>query len=198
MLIELPTAWVIILNVGGWPALQLALAWAFTRMPVMWFRPVPPSSWEDNGRFYERVFAIRRWKDLLPDGAPWFAGGFSKRDLAGTDPGYLQRFLRETRRGELCHWFAAAGVPVFFTWNPWWGDLIIVAYAAAANLPCILTQRYNRARMLRLMGRVHTRTGRRGQAALPASGPVSLDLGTEAQSRGLDHEQSPRHGHPGW
>lgn len=155
MPIELPTAWVVVLNVAGWPVLQLTLAWVFTRLPVRWFRPVPPSTWEQNGRCYERFVAIRRWKDLLPDGARWFARGFGKSILAGVDPDYLQRFLQETRRGELCHWLALLIAPVFFLWNPWWGDLIMVAYALAANLPCILTQRYNRARLLRLTARIH-------------------------------------------
>lgn len=166
MPIELPAVWIVVLNVAGWLVLQLALAWAFTRMPVMWFHPVPPRGWEDEGRFYERFTAVKQWKDLLPDGARWFAGGFSKRALVSTDPEYLQRFLRETRRGELSHWLAFCGMPIFFLWNPWWGDLIIIAYALAANVPCILTQRYNRARMLRLMGRVHTGTGRREKTAL--------------------------------
>lgn len=149
MPIDLPTPWIIFLNVGGWLLIQLCLAWAFTRMPMMWFNPVPPHPWEDDGRFYERLFFIRAWKGLLPDAASWFAGGFGKRTLAGRRPEYMQRFQRETRRGELCHWIAIAFTPVFFLWNPWWGDLIIVAYALLANLPCILVQRYNRARMLR-------------------------------------------------
>jgi len=164
--IELPAAWIVVLNVGGWLVLQLALAWAFTRMPVKWFHPVPPSAWEDDGRFYERFVAIRRWKDLLPDGARWFSGGFGKGTLVCADPEYLQRFIRETRRGELCHWLTVLGVPVFFLWNPWWGDLIIIAYALAANLPCILIQRYNRARVLRLIGRVHSCTDRGGKTTL--------------------------------
>jgi glycosyl-4,4'-diaponeurosporenoate acyltransferase len=165
VVVELPVTWIVVLNVGGWLLLQLGLAWAFTRMPVMWFHAVPPRAWENDGRFYERFTAIRRWKGLLPDGAGWFAGGFRKRTLAGSDPEYLQRFLRETRRGELCHWLAVCGVPIFFLWNPWWGDLIILAYALTANLPCILTQRYNRARMLRLIGRVRSCTGPAGRAA---------------------------------
>ena len=166
MPIELPAAWVVVLNVGGWLVLQLTLAWAFTRMPVEWFQPAPPRAWENDGRFYERFVAIRRWKDLLPDGARWFAGGFAKGALTSVNPEYLQRFVRETRRGELCHWFAIFGVPIFFLWNPWWGDLIIIAYALAANLPCILAQRYNRARMFRLTDRVHGRTETEGKTLL--------------------------------
>jgi hypothetical protein len=30
--IELPTGWVVLLNVAGWPVLQFGLAWLFTRM----------------------------------------------------------------------------------------------------------------------------------------------------------------------
>ena len=151
MLIDLPIAWIIVLNVGGWLAIQMGFAWAFTQMPVTWFNPGAVFMWEQGGHFYERVFRLKDWKDRLPDAARWFGGGFAKGLLAGTQRDYLQRFIRETRRGELCHWAAMACAPVFFLWNPWWGDVIIVAYAMVANLPCILAQRYNRARFARLL-----------------------------------------------
>jgi glycosyl-4,4'-diaponeurosporenoate acyltransferase len=151
VLIELPTVWIIVLNVGGWVAVQMGLAWAFTKMPVEWFESGKPRAWERTGRFYERVLRIKAWKDSLPDGAGWFSGGFPKGTLAGMNRDYLERFIRETWRGELCHWCAIAFTPIFFLWNPWWGDLIITAYALAANLPCILAQRYNRARLQRIL-----------------------------------------------
>lgn len=157
MAIELPVAWVITLNVGGWLVIQLGLAWLFTRLPLNWFQPPPARAWEQRGRFYERVFAIKRWKHWLPDAARWFAGGFAKGELTGRDPEYVGRFIRETWRGELCHWSALACAPLFFLWNPWWGDLVIVAYALAANLPCILAQRYNRDRLVRLQKRSEAR-----------------------------------------
>lgn len=150
MPIELPIAWIVVLNVTGWPVIQIGLAWAFIRMPADWFSPGGTWSWERRGRFYERVFAIKRWKNLLPDGATWFGGGFAKGNLSGRDHGYLRRFARETWRGELCHWSTIGCTPVFFLWNPWWADLIMIGYALAANLPCILAQRYNRARIRRL------------------------------------------------
>ncbi len=149
MPIELSTGWIIALNIGGWIVIQVGLAWAFTRMPVAWFRPASPRGWERNGRVYERLLGIKHWKDRLPDAARWFRGGFAKGHLARRDPAYWQRFIRETWRGELCHWCALACAPLFFLWNPWWGDLVIVAYALTANLPCILAQRYNRARLQR-------------------------------------------------
>jgi len=154
VLIELPIVWIIVLNVAGWLAIQMGFAWAFTRMPVAWFNPGNAFAWERGGRFYEHVFGIKRWKDRLPDAARWFGGGFAKGTLTGTNRDYMERFIRETWRGELCHWAALACAAVFFLWNPWWGDVIIVAYALVANLPCILVQRCNRARFERLLARV--------------------------------------------
>ncbi len=153
MPIELPILWIIVLNVAGWLVIQLGLAWAFTRIPVSWFNPGGARAWERSGRFYERVFGIKSWKDRLPDAARWFGGGFAKGTLTGTKADYLRRFIRETWRGELCHCFALGCTPLFFLWNPWWGDAVILVYAVAANLPCIVVQRYNRLRLGRLLAR---------------------------------------------
>jgi glycosyl-4,4'-diaponeurosporenoate acyltransferase len=150
MVIELPVLWTVVLNAGGLAAIQLGLAWGVTRLPTDWF---PARAGQGSLSWYERL-GIRRWKDLLPDGAGWFAGGFPKARLAGKDADYYQRFIRETWRGEICHWVAIACVPVFFLWNPWWGNLVIVGYAMLANLPCILTQRYNRLRFGKALARV--------------------------------------------
>jgi glycosyl-4,4'-diaponeurosporenoate acyltransferase len=152
MPIELPTGWIVALNCAGWPLIQMGLAWLFTRMPAAWFKPSRPFAAEEW--LYRHLFQVGKWKDRLPDAASWFSGGFAKRSLAAADPGYLSRFIRETRRGELCHWCALAFLPVFFLWNPWWGDLIMILYATAANLPCILAQRHNRLRLLRLLEKV--------------------------------------------
>jgi glycosyl-4,4'-diaponeurosporenoate acyltransferase len=144
---------VIALNIVGWPVIQLGVAWLFTRMPVEWFTPPPARAWEGKGQVYEAWFAIKHWKDRLPDGARWFGGGFAKGALAKTDPDYLRQFVRETWRGELCHWSALGFAPIFFLWNPWWADLIMLAYALGANMPCIFAQRYNRIRLQRLLDR---------------------------------------------
>lgn len=156
MPLELPIGWVVALNVLGWPVIQLGLAWGWTRLPARWLKAPTALPFERGGGFYERAFAIRRWKDRLPDGASWIGGGFAKARLQQRDAGYLERFIVETWRGELCHWCAFAFVPLFFLWNPWWGDLVIVAYALLANGPCILVQRYNRARMQEALKRFQT------------------------------------------
>jgi glycosyl-4,4'-diaponeurosporenoate acyltransferase len=155
MPLELPLIWIVSLNVTLWPVIQIALAWGFIRMPAAWFdAPDRPFHFETRG-FYERGFGVKHWKDLLPDGARWFGGGFAKNELAARDERYLQEFIRETRRGELCHGCAFLFVPIFFLWNPWWGNLVIVAYVILANLPCIIAQRYNRIRLRRLLARVN-------------------------------------------
>jgi glycosyl-4,4'-diaponeurosporenoate acyltransferase len=151
--IDLPLAWVIGLNVVGWPVIQLVLALGFTRLPANWFRPGPGWACEQDGRLYERLLAIRAWKDWLPDAARWLPGGTAKSLATGTTPHHLERFIRETWRGELCHWCVLACAPVFFLWNPWWADVVMVVYAVAANLPCILLQRYNRLRTRRVLAR---------------------------------------------
>ncbi len=151
MLIKLSIFWIVALNVGGWLVIQLGLAWIFLRMPAHWFDHGEAWAWERRGQFYERFFLIKRWKDRLPDAARWFSGGFAKGRLVGKNPDYLRRFIRETWRGELCHWLAMACAPLFFLWNPWWGDLIIGCYAVAANMPCILVQHYNRSRFWRML-----------------------------------------------
>ena len=157
MLIELSIAWVIALNVIAWLVIQFGLAWGFTQLAAERFdyrsHFAHPRGWERGGRFYERVFAIKRWKDKLPDAARMFRGGFAKAKLQTATPEYLDRFLRETWRGELVHWLALLTLPLFAIWNPWWGVLVNAAVALAVNFPCILALRYNRARFRRLLAR---------------------------------------------
>ena len=151
MPVELPPVWTTLLNVAGCAAIQLGLAWLFTRLPDRWF-DAPTRPVKRRSSFYERWLAIRSWKDRLPDGAKWL-GGFAKASLNQSDAAHLHAFIRETRRGELCHWAAIGCMPMLFLWNPWWADLILMGYALAANLPCILVQRYNRNRLTRTVSR---------------------------------------------
>jgi glycosyl-4,4'-diaponeurosporenoate acyltransferase len=111
---------------------------------------------EASGRWYERRLAIRRWKDRLPEAGAFFGGGFSKRRIKR---GELARFVVETRRAEVVHWWIMAIWPLFAIWNPPWAVGVMLAYAVAANVPCIVVQRYNRARLLRILG-----TGARSRA----------------------------------
>lgn len=156
-------------NLLGWPILQIAIARFALSLPLESFAGDRPlysiRSWERSGRFYN-IFAIRRWKTLLPDAGPWF-GGFSKKRIAGRDEAYLQAFILETRRAEFAHWCMLCCFPVFFLWNPVWACLVMVAYALAANLPFIVVQRYNRL----LLTRICARIGAKVHSSTPALTP---------------------------
>jgi glycosyl-4,4'-diaponeurosporenoate acyltransferase len=168
VLIELSIAWVIALNVLAWLVIQFGLAWALTQLAAERFNLdsflARSRSWEREGRIYERFFGIKSWKDKLPDAAGWFSGGFAKANLRSASPEFLERFLGETRRGEMVHWLALLALPVFCVWNPWWAVLVNSAYAVAANVPCIFVQRYNRVRLQRLLAAHIRRTSARSLA----------------------------------
>jgi len=155
--------WLVLIDSVTWGALHMGVAWGGTQLPAAWFSPrfplFLPMGWEDHGRFYERVFRVRRWKRLLPDGSAWFRRGFRKGRLGASNSAYLEQFVRETCRGEAVHWVVMSCGWLFFAWNPPWLAWCMVAYALTANLPCIITQRYNRLRMTRVIRRGHPASG---------------------------------------
>jgi glycosyl-4,4'-diaponeurosporenoate acyltransferase len=111
---------------------------------------------ETGGRFYERWLRIKKWKDRVPEAGALFRGGTSKRRVPARDREHLEAFAAETRRAELTHWLILAAAPWFFLWNPWWLGLAMVGYGIVANVPCVAIQRYNRARLLRMIQRPST------------------------------------------
>jgi glycosyl-4,4'-diaponeurosporenoate acyltransferase len=144
---------VLLVDAGIWILWSLAAGYFSHRLPLARLQ-------RDDGllrlrpferRLYERVFRIKRWKDRLPEGGDLFPGGYNKSHLHGRDLPALVRFAAETRRAEITHWLIMAAGPFFLLWNPWWLGLGMLAYAVIANSPCLVVQRYNRARLLRLI-----------------------------------------------
>jgi glycosyl-4,4'-diaponeurosporenoate acyltransferase len=147
-------------NLLCWPVIHLAVGFVALRVPPhifardTWITALRP--WEQDGHLYRDWLAIRKWKSLLPDGAPWL-GGFAKKKLLKRNSAQLAQFLIETRRAEIAHWCMLGCLPIFFIWNPTWARWVMTAYALAANLPCILVQRYNRFTLNRI-ARIRCRT----------------------------------------
>lgn len=145
----------IILDFVAWFFLHMIIAYAGTLLPVSLFGSgqwlFKTRGWERGGLLYESLFRVDRWKDRLPDGASWFTQGFAKRSLKTTAPEFLERFVKETCRGEFVHWFVILVSPLFFLFNPWYAGWIMIVYALCANLPCIIIQRYNRPRFIRIL-----------------------------------------------
>lgn len=89
---------------------------------------------------------------MLPDGAVIFPRGFSKKRMQfPMDRDYLNVFTRETCRAEFTHWLTIGCTFLFLLWNTWWVGLIMFFYSIPVNLPCIIAQRYNRPRLMRLL-----------------------------------------------
>jgi glycosyl-4,4'-diaponeurosporenoate acyltransferase len=107
-----------------------------------------------NGVLYSRYLGIHKWKGKLPDGAVLFKGSFEKKHMEQHNELYLEDFVCETCRAELIHWITFLFGFLFFIWNLWWVGIIMVIYALAVNIPCILAQRYNRIRLLRVLRRL--------------------------------------------
>lgn len=141
-------------NVLGWPAIHLIVGGLAVRLPGDLFAQdtwvSKPRRWEHDGRLYRKLFAVRSWKALLPDGAPWI-GGLAKNGLLARDQPQLMRFIAETRRAEIAHWCMLGCLPLFWVWDPRWARLVMTVYGVAANVPCIIAQRYNRAVLLRFV-----------------------------------------------
>lgn len=147
---------IVTLNVLGWPLIQLALARLFLLCPHEYFLHdswlTRERSFENGGRLYQSILAVRKWKGRLPDGAPWL-GGKAKRRIERHSFAALSDFQIETRRAEVAHWCMLLCTPIFCLWNPLWADVVMTIYGIAANVPCIVAQRANRIKIAHILDR---------------------------------------------
>lgn len=106
---------------------------------------------EKDGKLYNRVFKIKRWKNILPDGGSINSYGFKKRKIARRDPEYFQKFIIETKRAELIHWtgILTSSIFLFMYAIPW--NILLYLLAALIDIPFIMVQRYNRPRLMKLV-----------------------------------------------
>ena len=154
-LIELPLLWVVISDAVAWMIFHLVISMAAQRIPIdwfarheHWFRSFP---WEQEGRIWQRLFRVKKWKGHIPDGTLFISNGYNKSRLHGADAASLYDFLLESRRAEYVHWLTILPGFLFFLWNPQWAAWLNVAYAILFNVPLIVVQRFNRPRLERLL-----------------------------------------------
>ncbi|MEB3166563.1 MAG: hypothetical protein VKO65_07820 [Cyanobacteriota bacterium] len=110
---------------------------------------------------------IRVWKRWIPDAGGALPGGVRKASLVRRDGHSLRRLVLETRRAELVHWLLLPGGLLTALWLPPAGVVVNVLFALAFNLPCLLLQRDNRARLQRCLGRSRPRAPKGCLAAAP-------------------------------
>jgi len=147
-------------DVVAWACIHAGTGYLVHRLPARLFERdtflTRTRRIEGDGALYVRFLRIKRWKRWLPEAGNLFAGGFDKRHLTGRDAASLATYARETRRAELGHVLAMLPAPLFFLWNPWYVGVAMLVYAVVANGPCIASQRYNRLRLLRILGFLRT------------------------------------------
>jgi glycosyl-4,4'-diaponeurosporenoate acyltransferase len=154
MFLKIPDIYIAVLNIISWPFIMVSVSYLILK--VDWKKFNPESSlfkkrmFERDGRLYEKMFFVKKWKGLLPDGAAWFKGGFQKKNLKSREPEYLKRFAHESCRGEMSHLISLCFIPVFYIYNPLWAAIIMSICGLLANFPCIIVQRFNRIQLLRI------------------------------------------------
>jgi glycosyl-4,4'-diaponeurosporenoate acyltransferase len=156
-LIELPIVITIILDSILWLVIHLVGAKIATLIPNVYFeKPIPKDIKPKKFQMFilENIFFVKRFKKFLPDGGALFKGGFEKKHLKEKNITYYKAFLRETRRAEWTHYLQMIPAPIFFLFNPLWVGYFMILYAILANMPCILTQKYNQIRFTNLIIRL--------------------------------------------
>jgi glycosyl-4,4'-diaponeurosporenoate acyltransferase len=157
MIVHLSGPWAIVINITVWLVINLGVGMSTARMQPNSFNPQSwlyrQRIWERGGKTYKARLKVQKWKRLLPAVAAVVKGGFRKKHVGNADAAYVRRFILETCRAEFTHWVILLFSLIFFLWNDWWIGLIMVAYGLATNMPCIVTQRYNRMRLERIYAR---------------------------------------------
>lgn len=160
----LEAIWLIFINMVAWLIFHFGISALCFKIPVHYFLQdvlfLRIAKWEKNGKLWDRLFSVKKWKKHLIDGSSIVKKSYNKSHLHGSSIDNLRIFAAETKRAELTHWLLIVPAPLFFLWNPAWAGWINVLYALIANLPFIVTQRYNRARIEQIVGRA-TRVNKR-------------------------------------
>jgi glycosyl-4,4'-diaponeurosporenoate acyltransferase len=158
-LLILPDIWTILLCIPLWFIFHSLSAYICLKIPDKYLNPdgflFKTRKWENNGLIYDKVFKVRKWKKYLPDGGAMFKNGYSKRYLKDYSEASLKKFAVETCRAELTHVLAILPFWIFGFIAPPIIILYMLIYALAANLPCIITQRYNRPRILSFINKIN-------------------------------------------
>lgn len=153
-----------LLDLIAWLIFHLGIGYSSSKIPLRWLNPNHPFfqtfSWEKNGRIYQQLFRVRVWKRFIPNGSRLYRGAFSIKNLPTHDPAYLERWLKESVRAEICHWAMIVPGFLFFLWNTVTVGWLMVAYAFLNNLVPIVTQRFNRPRVRRFLAKAKQEAAR--------------------------------------
>lgn len=147
-----------------WAALQVTIPLFCLKISDKWLSSssalFKTYKWERDGDFYNKIFRIRKWKKLLPDGGALVKNGFKKKNIDASSLENLHKFNIESCRAELVHWILMFPFWVVGFIAPPIVIPCILLYALVANLPCIIAQRYNRPRITKLLVKIQARAAK--------------------------------------
>lgn len=147
--------WLILSYFVIWTIIMVGSAYLFYKLPNKCYNPnsfiFREKKWERYGIFYEKFFMIKNWKSFLPDGGAIVKNGFRKKHLKTSNDEYLEQFLIESCRAEATHILPIILSFVFAFYNPINVVIIMFVFSLAVNLPCLITQRYNRIRINKIL-----------------------------------------------
>ncbi|WP_306431585.1 glycosyl-4,4'-diaponeurosporenoate acyltransferase [Staphylococcus borealis] len=133
-----------------WTTTQLSISYLMLRCPsslfVKYDKVFTIWSWEKNGALWNTLLRINKWKRFIPEGARFNHHIYNKKRLASFKLEDIHIMIVEMRRAELVHWLSMIPV-IIFVKAPKYIQFINMSYVICANLPIILTQRYNRPRL---------------------------------------------------
>lgn len=152
--------WVLIFSFFLWFIFQVSASYISYKIPNRFYSInsflFKQRKWEKSGRLYSKFFKVKKWKHLLPDGAAATKKGYRKKKLEDYSKENLELFLIESCRAELTHLLAILPFWVFGLFGPPKIIVFMFIYAIAVNIPCIIVQRYNRPRILRMLKKMYT------------------------------------------
>ncbi|MBE6648971.1 MAG: hypothetical protein E7614_05570 [Ruminococcaceae bacterium] len=115
--------------------------------------PFSPFSFEKNGAFYEKL-KIRFWKDRVPDMSKIRRSMVKKKVFHYRSVPELTLLAKETCVAEIIHSaLIIFAIPCFFLGGALWGSVCFTVWTLG-NIPFIMIQRYNRARIISLIARL--------------------------------------------
>ncbi len=140
-----------------WPTIQILSALTAMLLPKSFFSLDNPifktHKFEQNGKLYERLLLVKRWKRFLPDGSAITGIGLKKKHLSDTTEKGLEIFIVESCKAEFLHALAIPPFILFGLFCPSFVLFFMFLYSVLVNVPCIVAQRYNRPRVLTILKR---------------------------------------------
>jgi glycosyl-4,4'-diaponeurosporenoate acyltransferase len=145
----------LLLNIGTWVLWFYLVGFTASKLKISFLAKdyifTKLLSFEKDGSWFRKYLKIDKWKDRVPELGGIFGDGFQKRSIDLGTKDQLQLFIRETRRAELAHWVMTSGWIITIAFNPLWAIVFNLIFAHIVNFPCLIIQRYNRARLIKVL-----------------------------------------------